>query len=511
MSILQRNKSSLNKKLDNTMLGFYFLIFSIITGIYYAYAITNGNMNLLETSLLGCTYTSMWDNFLVGRVDVDPGCISYEGFYLPDGKAYTYFAMFPSFLRGFIEIFFQRGSTDWSKVSIVLGGLLAVSASTLAYYQIANKLSSKPKSVLFYTSIFAITMALGSPITSHMATGWIYNESSIWGLAWSLVFILFFTQVIIHKKVTPTILFLLSLSSSFAMLSKITFGICTGIALTLLLTLVLLQVVNKKLSFSCIDKILKYFPLPGFELSTKKVVAMMASGFIPLLISILFTLGLNYARWGNLFEFSPFEYSDIMQISRKLSLEEAGLYNPKRIPHSFVYYFIPEPFHFSKEFPHIKIEGYMSGLQKFFPPIFIDWIDPANPLVVNSPCFFLFSILGIFSFLKVFDRLGLILMFVFGVQFIMILAYAGLSLRYLTETMPLLTVLSLASFQTLINFEKNKKIRILSSRAFFSFLTMIGIYTAAITILQLKIWTWSVPDEVKEGIKTFFNNVQKKD
>ena len=491
------------------MIIFYFLIFLVITICYYSYSITNGNMNLLEPSLLGCTYTSMWDNFLLGKVDVDPGCIGYEGFYLPDGKAYTYFGIFPSFFRGFIEIFFARGSTDWSKISIVTGGVISVIASTITYYLIASKISSEFKIVLFYTSIFAITIAFGSPVTSHMAIGWIYNEASIWGLAWSFVFILLFTKIILDKKITPITIFVLSLSSSFAMLSKITFGMSTGIALILLLSLLLIFEINKKLTNTCMDKIIKWFSFHKFELQKRNSLNMLAAGFIPLFLCVLFILSLNYLRWGNFFEFSPFEYRNEMQFARKLGLKETGLHNIKRIPHSFVYYFIPEKFHFSKAFPYTRIEGYDSGLQKYFPSVHIDWIDPSNPLIINSPCFLLLSILGIFSFLKVFNRIGLILIFAFGIQFIMILEYSTLTLRYLTEVTPLLTVLSLASFYILVKLEKTRKY-IISLRFFLILITLIGIYTASITILQLKLWTWAYSGEIKQNITNFFDTVNKK-
>ena len=55
---------------------------------------------------LASTFTNTWDHLLVGRYDIDPEVIEREAFYR-DGKVYTYYGVFPAFVRGVIEFFFN--------------------------------------------------------------------------------------------------------------------------------------------------------------------------------------------------------------------------------------------------------------------------------------------------------------------------------------------------------------------------------------------------------------------
>ena len=162
-------------------------------------------MNLItsERFSFGHNYTNALDNLKQGRFDLDPktaGGELGERFYR-NGKIYTYYGFFPVFLRGFIEIFFKRGLTDWSRISVLLAALLVVASFVLACHKFVSNIEASKRLRDFYLTLFIVALSFGSSMLSLLAQANLYTEVIIWALAWNGVFICTFMYFIYSLKV----------------------------------------------------------------------------------------------------------------------------------------------------------------------------------------------------------------------------------------------------------------------------------------------------------------------
>lgn len=469
------------------------LLITLFVGLVYAYIITNGDMNLFTKEIMGVHYTNSWDNLLKGRYDLDRSILGGEVYYRNE-KAYMYFGLFPSLLRGFIELFFKRGDTDWSRISVLIAAILIFVSCTTAYYKMTLKVKSPRAVGYFYTVLFGLTIAFGSPVMHLLSSAFIYHEAIIWGLSWSCVFIWAFVTLTCSKSLDAKILFVLSISAGFALLSRTSFG--TIIIAHCILVLI---IIANKFRKSC----------PGFlKIDNSKSALMFSAAIVPLVLCICFAMKVNFERWRNPFCFCDYRYYEA-SIANPPRLEafqkSGGFLNILRIPHGFVYYFIPHKNHFLNKFPYINVAGYENIYN--FKDIHFDWRENGNPLTLHSPCLLFLALVGIFSYTRAFGLLGLLPLASFLIQVIYILGYCCNTLRYSPEFMPLLVICSISSFQIFLSLHKRSLTSGLVSCLILLFLTLVGMYSASATMLQQKLNTWGVPGPPKENIKLLFDKI----
>ena len=475
---------------------------SFLLSILYLYIVSHGDMNPFTTEIMGISYVGQWESLKQGRIDLDPTYSVGERF-IRNGKKYIYHGIFPAFVRGFIEFFFKRGSTDWSRISTVIGAVIASLFAIFAFYTIALKYSSSSFQIYYYTSLFAICFALGSPLTHLLSSAYVYHEVIIWGLAWSMVFIFSFIKFSYSNKVSYLWLALMSLSCGCTLLARPTFSSATLPSVTILLVIFTLSFLTK-LNIKGLKKFFSLLKIQDTYLCNWKALLAIC---LPLLICLCFQLKVNYEKWGNPFVFMDFRYYEGAWPGRlEAFLNSGGLTHYLRIPHALVYHFHPLKEHFIDSFPYLALYGY--GNPYNFKGIYFDVVEPGNPIPINSFYIFISAILGLFSLSIVFNGIGMTLVFSYLISFIFCLSTYCLSLRYSGDLIPFFTVCSLASFCTLIRIENINSIFRTLTRLVMITSALVGIYCGITTTLQQKMFLWSVPGSAKYNIEAFYSKAE---
>ncbi|MBI3591374.1 MAG: hypothetical protein HY094_08380 [Candidatus Melainabacteria bacterium] len=476
-----------------------------LLSIIFAYIVSHGSMDLLAREIMGNMYVGTLENLKIGRFDIPAEYAEGERFYR-DGKIYMYYGVFPALVRGIIELFFSRGGTDWSRISITLAAIIIVISCIGAYLMLASRFSSTLFAKYYYAGLFALSITFGSPVIFLLSCAYIYDEAMMWGLAWTCVFTWAFMSIVYSKNINNKILFILSISSGFALLTRITFFLSTMPAIMLLTCVFILEILPISRNLKLAKSFLDWVSMP--KLSTPLWKTLLAL-WLPLLLCISFQLKINYERWGHPLIFKNFKYyENALRDPGSLILFErsGGFLNFSRIPEEFLYYFIPTKNHFSKEFPYIKIAPYDNSVFK------INWVhiypnETGNPLPINSFYFFFTALISLFTLSIALHSLGFFLLLSFLMSAIFHLGIYTVSLRYTADLIPFFILCSIASFATLIKFENiNKNVRI-ASRVLMFVVTVIGIFASTATMIQEKIDTWAVPDVSRVQLKLFCTTV----
>lgn len=493
---------------------FIFFILVFLLGFSFTYLVTNGDMNLHTNEAMGINYINTLDNLLKGRFDLDHSVVGIGETFIRAEKCYMYFGVFPALLRGVIEIFFQRGANDWSRLSTVLAAIIVTLFCTAAYYKAALKVNASQRVRYFYTLLFGLTIAFGSSATHLLSSAYIYHESIMWGLAWSSVFIWAYISILFSEKINLWLVFLASLSSGLALLSRVTFGSCAIALLFLVFVLIVRffggQFKNKPL--------LGFHNWPNLRISLIKSILILILAIMPWLTCAGFALKVNYERWGEPFNFCALKYYEgfIHNPQRLKNLEKSGIFNYLRFPYAFAFYFVPSlSDHFTEDFPYVQISGGHTLFDKLrnskftkLKEIHFDGIEPGNPITIHSPYLTLLALIGFFLIFKNYGMLFIVLAFSYFIQAVYALGLMGVSLRYSVEFMPLLIVCSIPSFKILASLDNEGGIRRLAVRIFALILTLLGIYLSLTTTVQQKLFLWSVPPEAKHKLTLIINNIK---
>lgn len=476
----------------------------------FSFIVTHGSMNFKLWEPMNITFNNAWDHLLVGRYDVDPETIGGEAFFR-NGKAYTYFGIFPSILRGFIELFFKRDGKDWARISVVLAALVIVISVYFAYVKVLENIRASDGAKLYYKILFAAACAFGMPHVILLSCAYIFHEAIIWGLAWSCVFVWALVNFIFSKDVNSKLLFVLSISTGFALLSRITYFMATSLVFIALMSVVIIVAFENLCHFKVLKTVLNFLNWSKAKMTKKEVLIAITSGVLPLFLCLLFQLNVNYGRWGNPFHFNPYHLYGMMHSNpyRFEMLNKTGLVNPGRLPFGILHYFVLSPkHHFSDKFPYLEISGHHE-LARFFKPMFYDNIEPTNPMIINSPILLLSFVVGLFALAKTYGPLGFILGILFLIPNVSMLCYSALSERYLPEFMPSFLFCAFAASSVFLSIEKKGKLFKTITRLSILLVTLFSIYGSNISMLKLKLNLWSVPHDVKETIISNFDKVNQ--
>ena len=495
----------------------------LLLGIAFTFVITHGDMKLTETEPLafGYNYTNALDNLKQGRFDLDPNTSNgklAELFYR-NGKIYTYYGFFPVILRGCIEIIFERGLTEWSRISALLASLLAVISFSLACYKFISNIQASKEFQAFYLVLFIIAFSLGSSLLSLLSQANLYSEVIIWALAWNGVFICAFIYFFYSPKINYLFLFLMSLSSGFVLLSRALSAISSSTILIFLFFVFICRTNRFKVKW--INLFLDRFLLKNIPGTKKQLISSCIILLLPWFLCICFQLKVNYERWGNSFVMMDLRYYENYNTDagRQERFKKWGYLHYLRIPTSFFYYFVPLSCYFKSSFPYIQFgEIHTGGLpynlpfkHLMFETAQFDWNERGVPLTVSSFYLVLVSIVGCIALFK---NLGGILSFLFlpyALHSIIMFCYMGLSLRYSSDLLPTLAILSFVSLRLFYKLEENggTVFRIVN-RIILILASILGVYAAIIVMLLEKVELWNVPLLVREQINSNFIQIENK-
>ncbi len=442
-----------------------FFLSVLIYLFYIALVLTNGHLpdffkHINSGSML---YANMWEHFKQGNFFIDEIHAAGEYFVLNNGKLTVYYGFFPAFLRGFFDIFL----TDLYKYNFNnLSILLALVVAIFFTYRTFIKLSLFSGKSRIFSVMFLIALFLGSTVSYVTAWGWIYNEPIIWGFAWTVGYIsLFFLWVFAPEKE-------INLKNGSFM------GLCVSMAVLSRAVDAIIPVIS--FAFIVIKALYDFY----FKKDKTRLKALSA-GILICFVSAGFTLVINMSKWGSPFKFQQFEKNIhvINSPQRLKGLQEEGMWNLKRIRTSFLYYFIPSSPNFRPEFPFIDVDRELTIIKKR--PYYDLIMSSRVPVTLSS---FFLCFLAFFGAFKYFglDRQKKFLLFPLlsagVIQYLALLVYAGIALRYSAGFVFLLVSLCLiflvAESREMVFFKRPKflysSLIVLVISIYVNFFTMLG-------------------------------------
>lgn len=278
----------------------------------------------IKENHLFLTFNSMMEHLLHGNFDVDPAVVGKEGF-LRSGRVYAYWGIFPALLRLPI-IFLPNGlHLDVTRLSCATAAILIflINIRSVDFVTSCSK-TDKPwlKNLLF--------LAVGlSGVQVCFLRPSLYQEVCLWALVFGMMFIHWALRACLDAKEAPKALVWMSLASVGALLTRVSMGIGTYGAESLLGILVLWRCFSNSSEVSK-KMMLRQLCLCGVA------VALLVGG-------VLVTAGINFERWGNPLTFADYNlylfnevYPDIL-----VRTHQYGLFNVRRIPLGIVYFFFP--------------------------------------------------------------------------------------------------------------------------------------------------------------------------
>ncbi len=370
------------------------VISSIALALYYVFIVTHGTMKLVGREPGWRLYPAMWQSLVQGRFDLDPNAVAVEAFHR-DGKTYTYYGIFPAFLRGLSLVFVDSDHGGVSQASCALAALVIV----IPFLWLGLRLDLHRDARRGWFALFAVALALGTPAIFGLALADIYDEAVLWGAAWAgefNVMLLLFAAARPGSRTRSAAFGGMCITAGMALLSRATSGLCTGVELAGVCAWLLY------------DRRAVHAPVAGWPRAFVGGLAVYGS-------VLLFQGLINERRWGNPLEFRPIQLQEAFagtERGRRAALH--GLFSADRIPTSACFYFLPDtgslkaswPFFtpsgrtcFGRDFPYADLadDWHVEGtdLQASVVPYF-DLIDgPRMPLTLVSPALLLFSVLGL--------------------------------------------------------------------------------------------------------------------
>lgn len=286
---------------------------------------TSGGHHVFVKEWLGEAYDSQAEHLLRGNPEVDLDAIRPEAI-LIDGKPRMYFGPFPAFVRIPLNFIYPAGRGHWARLS----GFGAAVIALLSFAGLlVDTLRSAPVSARarnWIGNLCLAAFALGSPLIFLLGNLSIYNESIVWGLAWSIAALYFAFRVLSRSgRNLSHALLAFSVSAGCALLSRATFG-----APFLLIAVIL-----------------------AFRIRHEIRLSKLFVSFLPLGACFLFFLLFSYARFGTWTGVDYAHYVD--PIHREFVLKH-GVFDLRRVPTSFADYFSLRPPAIDKQPPFLRVD-----------------------------------------------------------------------------------------------------------------------------------------------------------
>ena len=289
---------------------------AVTLAVIYVYGLllTRGNFAPLGPDPFGLVYNSMLDHMLRGRWDVDPAVIGFEAF-TNGGHTYAYFGPVPALLRLPLVLLPHWQGIHVERISCLAAILLGIAAQARAV------LSALPPDARRLAPVLLLACAAGGPPLLLAAGGaLIYHEAILWAWAFATLFVA--TALDGLRPVDGPDgrhLARMSLCAGLCLLTRSS----TGIGLVAAVGSFLLADAARSRRIR-------------WRRVWQPVAVLAAFGAAAAL--------LNQGRWHH-----PLQFADLRQQTillryfpdRRARLQAYGLFNWRRIPLGFAYYFLP--------------------------------------------------------------------------------------------------------------------------------------------------------------------------
>ncbi|MEQ1354345.1 MAG: hypothetical protein ABLT11_10025 [Candidatus Acidiferrum sp.] len=366
---------------------------------------TTGGRQIFVNEMLGEAYDSQGEHFLRGDPDVDGEAIRHEAIVV-DGKARMYFGPFPAFLRIILNSVYPSGRGNWSRISGICAGLIALFAFAGLIRDCLGSSPLSPRARNWVGNACVAGFALGSPLLFLLGNLSIYNEAVVWGLAWSLAALFFAwrSRNAEGRALTYSLLGF-SLCAGGALLSRVTFG----------------------------APFLLIGPLLALRLPRPDRLRRLAALLLPLGAAVAFYLLLSYAKFGTAIGVSYVHY--INPAHREFA-HKHGIFNLARVPYGMANYFGWHFPLFQDQAPFLRADRHQCDPAIYSLPISETYL----PIPWTSGWLLFGALIGIAFLFRGgrsdgFDR-GIAM--AFFAQVLCILSYFALAQRYAADLYPFL-------------------------------------------------------------------------
>ena len=297
-------------RLTNDKNGPGLLPLTIVLSVFLWIYMTTGGRHVFVKEMLGSAYDSQAEHFLQGDVNVDGSDIRHEVMVV-NGNSRMYFGPFPAILRIPLNFIYPSGRGEWSRISGFLAAIIALAAFAKL---VADHLRLSALSVsarVWVGNACLAGFAFASPLLLLLGSLSIYNEATIWGLAWSLAALMFACRAIdIEHPASSRALLGFSLCAVGALHSRVTFG----------------------------APLLLIAPLLAIYLPREKRLRSLAAIFIPLITGLALYFFLSYARFGTLLGIN---FDNYINPTYREFAHKYGVFSLRRIPCGLIDYFHP--------------------------------------------------------------------------------------------------------------------------------------------------------------------------
>jgi hypothetical protein len=296
-----------------------------------------------QTVAWNYTFNSMLAHLLHGQFDVDLQIVSWEEGFLRNGRAYSYFGIWPAFLRLPLWII-GRMDVDLVLPSCIVAACIAGMAKVRAVLLVRRHAARNPiaRSAVFLMLLYVLFG--GSGIGNLNAS--IYLEVILWAYAFASIFVCLAVRGILNRGFSLRSLCAMALCAGLALNTRVS----TGIGLILAFALLLIALAAYPFTSETAAKSSMHLsPARSFFRALAARRTLLPAGILSAFMAISGTV--NYFRWGSPFTFANWDlYLDWVASPGSLAwwlspilakMHAYGAFNLVRIPFNLVYYFCP--------------------------------------------------------------------------------------------------------------------------------------------------------------------------
>lgn len=454
-----------------------FVVVFLLCAFEFSFFCTYGSFNIIGKESFGSSYDWLGYNLLSARADIAPRAIKWEAF-LVKGRSYMYFGPMPAFLRIFLNAFSTSQFGNWSRFSVFLAALFALSACTLIVHRELAKITACSSAFRFKILILClIGFGIGTPLLFLTSCSFIYHEANIWAFCWACWGIYFLIPLLDEdmnsKESSPRYfahLFFFSLSAGFTLLSRVTFSIPLFLILSIIGLLFALK---------------RTYSIKQFILAS-----------MPAVLAFTMQLWYNNQRFESPFIFTDFHlYHALIDPQKESVFDIGGLFNIIRIPFAFKQYFLHFGDTFFTDTPFVQAHTAQGFIPHTYPHPFRH--GPQMRLIsfpLVSPWLLFTAFPGLCALFLRGRNIWRICAVLFTVQVIMILAYYWVCQRYMSEFLPLFILGTVFFIRFYV-----EKISLKSKRLFLLTFTSLVLYSVSTTFLSTIEYVSTYRDGVPEG------------
>jgi hypothetical protein len=396
-----------------------------------------------EAGLLGTFYDAQGHAFLHGRLDVDPATVAIEGFRV-GGRTYIYFGPVPAILRLPVLAVTQDLDGRLTQLSMLLGLVVLLLAGARLHWRIRELV--RPGAAVGRADLVAATLfqlALGAGSVVLFLTSWlsVYNETELWGAAFTLAAVDAVVGVILEP--TGRRIGWAGVLTLLAVQTRVSVGLGPVIALLVLAV----AVGADRIGGAWARRVAGFGPTVAPERRGRTVALLVAAALVP----VISYAAINEAKFGQAFGI-PFDRQVNTRLSpvqqETLRRNGGGLFGAKFVPTTVLQAARPDAIGWARGFPFLS-------LPSWHPKVIGDVMFEKLQRSLSAPTsMLLFCILGLVGVVVVATRRALhpLAGVVVGTAagFVPALAIAFVTTRYLTDLLPCLALTSLVGLQALL-------------------------------------------------------------